>query len=244
MSAFIAMPAIDVRAGAVVRLRQGDYARETRYAPDPFDLAMAYADQGARWLHLVDLDAAREGGNALQGLLARIAADGRLSVQVGGGVRSDDDVRRRLESGAARVVIGSLAVERPADVAAWMAREGAERIVPAFDVRHDGRDWRAATRGWTQDSPATLNALFEAYRDAGLRHVLCTDIARDGMLAGPNFALYESLRALAPNVALQASGGIRDRTDLERLAGIGCAGAVLGRSLLEGTLSLADALSC
>lgn len=244
MTDFLPIPAIDVRAGRVVRLRQGDYARETRYDEDPHDLAITYARSGATWLHLVDLDAARAGGFSLGPLLERIAGHGALQVQTGGGVRSEGDVQALLDRGASRVVIGSLAVERRQEVGAWIERFGAERIVLAFDVRHDGQAWRPATRGWTRDGDATLAELLDAYRPRGLRHVLCTDITRDGMLAGPNLALYEEVRAMAPGVALQASGGVRDRTDLALLRRTGCAGAVLGRSILEGTLTLPEALAC
>lgn len=244
MTDFLPIPAIDVRDGRVVRLRQGDYSRETRYAQDPCELALAYAESGAAWLHLVDLDAARIGGFTLGRLLARITAHGGVRVQTGGGVRHAGDVQDLLDRGASRVVVGSLAVEQPRAVGAWLERFGAERIVLAFDVRHDGCDWRPASRGWTRDGEATLAELLAAYRPHGLRHVLCTDIARDGMMAGPNFALYEDVRAMAPEVALQASGGIRGREDLAQLRRIGCAGAVLGRSLLEGALTLPEAQAC
>ena len=134
---FTVYPAIDVRDGRVVRLAQGDYARETRYPADPLAQAMAYADAGARFLHLVDLDAAREGGYTLLPLLRAIAADGRLQVQTGGGVRFDDDVQRILDAGAARVVVGSLAVKEPLRVTGWLQRFGIERIVVALDARRD-----------------------------------------------------------------------------------------------------------
>lgn len=242
---FTCYPAIDVRDGAVVRLRQGDYARETRYDDDPFARAMAFADTGATWLHLVDLDAARSGGYTLQPLLRRIAADGRMRVQTGGGVRSVEDVVDLRAAGAARVVVGSLAVEHPTLVAQWLERFGPETIVLALDVRRDatGR-WMPATRGWTNAGSTDALALLAWYRDRGLRHLLCTDIARDGMLSGPDEALYAALRACAPEVALQMSGGVRDVADVRAARGIGCDGAILGRALLEGRLSLAEALAC
>ena len=140
-------PAIDVREGRVVRLAQGDYARETRYPADPLAQAMAYADAGVDALHLVDLDAAREGGYTLLPLLRAIAEDGRLQVQTGGGVRGDDDVLRILDAGAARVVVGSLAVKETARVAGWLQQFGAERIVVALDTRCDDDGvWRLCCR--------------------------------------------------------------------------------------------------
>ncbi len=236
-------PAIDVRDGRVVRLAQGDYARETRYDADPFALAMDYADAGAKALHLVDLDAAREGGYTLQSLLQRIAADGRLQVQTGGGVRREDDVQRILDAGASRVVVGSLAVREPERVAGWLDRFGAERIVIALDTRCDDDGvWRLPVHGWTQGSGVELDALLAHYADAGARHLLCTDIARDGMLGGPNFELYRRIAAQWPRLALQASGGVREAADVEAAREAGCAGIVLGRALLEGRFTFIDAM--
>ncbi|MBJ7573769.1 HisA/HisF-related TIM barrel protein [Luteimonas sp. MC1828] len=241
---FTVYPAIDIRDGRVVRLAQGDYSRESRYTDAPLDLAMRHAQAGARWLHLVDLDAARAGGYTLAPLLSGIKARTGLSVQTGGGVRGEADVAAMLEAGADRVVIGSLAVAEREMVAAWVARYGAERIVVALDARQaaDGQ-WRPATHGWTEDAAETLDALVAFHADAGLQHLLCTDIGRDGMLAGPNLALYARLLARAPMLRLQASGGARDAADVAAARGIGCDGIVLGKALLEGRLALADALA-
>jgi phosphoribosylformimino-5-aminoimidazole carboxamide ribotide isomerase len=242
---FIVYPAIDIRHGRVVRLRQGDYAQETRYAKDPFALAMRYADAGARWLHLVDLDAAREGGYTLRPLLERIAGDGRLQVQTGGGVRNEDDVRALREAGATRVVIGSLAIAQPLRVAGWLQTFGSEALTLGFDVRRDEAGaWRPATHGWTQTAEFTLDAVLGEYTDAGLRHVLCTDIARDGTLAGPGFQLYDWLRDTAPDLRVQASGGVGAIDDVRRARECGCAGVVLGKALLEGRFTLEEALAC
>jgi len=236
---FIAYPAIDVRQGRVVRLRQGDYAQETRYAPDPLALAERYAADGADWLHLVDLDAAREGGYTLLPLLRKITARTRLQVQTGGGVRGSDDVQCLLDAGASRVVVGSIAVREPSRVAGWLGRLGASAIAVALDTRR-GEDklWRLPAAGWTAPTDQTLSALATRFRDAGLEHALCTDIDRDGMLAGPNLALYRELVAAFPDVRWQASGGIRDIGDVDAVRGLGCAGVVLGRALLEGRLAL------
>jgi phosphoribosylformimino-5-aminoimidazole carboxamide ribotide isomerase len=236
-------PAIDVRDGRVVRLRQGDYARETRYPDAPFDQAARYAAQGARWLHLVDLDGAREGRYTLLPLLPRLVAAG-LRVQTGGGLRDADDVQRLLDAGAARVVVGSVAIRDPDRVASWIARFGAEALVVALDARRDdGGHWRLPVAGWTASTDASLADLARHFEAAGLRHLLSTDIARDGMLSGPGLDLYRDLREACPGLLLQASGGIRDAADLAAVEEIGCAGAVLGRSLLEGGLDL-GALRC
>ena len=243
MSDFTVYPAIDVREGRVVRLAQGDYARETRYAGEPLAVAQSYAAQGAQWLHLVDLDAAREGGYTLAPLLRDIGQSTGLKVQTGGGVRSREDVAAILQAGASRVVIGSLAVREPQRVLEWITEFGAERITVALDARQDGAGtWRLPVHGWTETAAETLDELAVRYVEGGLVHLLSTDIARDGMLSGPNLELYAHLRALAPGVAVQASGGVRDATDVRRARQAGCGGAVLGRALLEGRLALADAL--
>ena len=242
MSAFTVYPAIDVRAGRVVRLRQGDYAQETRYAADPLDFAQRYAQSGAAWLHLVDLDAARAGGYTLAALLAQIKRSTRLSVQTGGGVRSESDIRALLDAGADRVVIGSVAVRDPQTVMAWLDRFGSERITVALDARRIGGRWQLPTEGWTRQSGIFLDDLLDRYAVAGLGHVLCTDIERDGMLNGPNIALYREIASRVPNVRLQASGGMRDIGDIAAARGAGCAGAVLGKALLEGRFELQQAL--
>jgi phosphoribosylformimino-5-aminoimidazole carboxamide ribotide isomerase len=242
---FTVYPAIDVREGRVVRLHQGDYARETRYPADPFELAQRYAETGAGWLHLVDLDAARAGGYTLLPLLRRIAGETALQVQTGGGVRGEEDVLAMLEAGASRVVVGSLAVREPERVAGWLARFGPERITLALDTRQDaGGAWRLPVHGWTESSGRSLGDMLASYFTSGLRHVLCTDIERDGMLSGPNFELYRYLRRVSPWLQVQASGGARHAADVHAARITGCAGIVLGKALLEGHLALEEALAC
>lgn len=241
---FTVYPALDIRGGRVVRLAQGDYARETEYGDDPLPRAAAFAAAGARWMHLVDLDAARAGGYTLAPLLGAIARQTGLQVQTGGGVRGRDDVARILDAGAARVVVGSLSVREPDTVIAWLSEFGGGRITVALDTRQDEAGvWQLPVHGWTENAGSTLDQLLPRYVQAGLRHLLCTDIARDGMLSGPNLELYAHLARLAPGVAVQASGGVRDAADVEGARQAGCAGAVLGRALLEGRLQLADALA-
>jgi phosphoribosylformimino-5-aminoimidazole carboxamide ribotide isomerase len=238
------IPAIDLRAGSVVRLAQGDYARETRYAADALELARTYAGAGAAWLHVVDLDGARSGELENLRVIGAIAATG-LRLQAGGGVRKQADIERLFAAGVARVVVGSVAVHAPATVEDWLTRFGSERICIALDTRADstGR-WTLPVRGWTESSPVSLDELAPRYAQAGARHLLCTDIARDGMLSGPNLALYAHLRALVPGLAVHASGGVRDVADLLALRAAGAAAAILGRSLLEGHLTIEDALRC
>jgi phosphoribosylformimino-5-aminoimidazole carboxamide ribotide isomerase len=242
MKGFTLFPAIDVREGRVVRLRQGDYAQETRYSDDPLVVAQRYAQAGARWLHLVDLDAARQGGYTLTPLLAEIIKSTLLCVQSGGGVRSEADVASILEAGADRVVIGSVAVRDPARVIGWLQRFGADKITVALDAREVDGQWLLPTAGWTENSGVVLDDLLTRYAEAGLRHVLCTDIDRDGMLAGPNLSLYRRVGKLAPSLKLQASGGVRDIADIIGARDAGCSGAVLGKALLEGRFDLAEAM--
>ncbi|MCL7713632.1 1-(5-phosphoribosyl)-5-[(5-phosphoribosylamino)methylideneamino]imidazole-4-carboxamide isomerase [Stenotrophomonas mori] len=242
---FIVYPALDIRDGQVVRLLQGDYAQQTVYGDDPLPRARAFAEAGADWMHLVDLDAAKAGGYTLAPLLARIASDTPLKVQTGGGVRSRDDVARLLDAGAGRVVVGSLAVRAPEQVLAWLEEFGADRLTIALDTRQ-GEDgvWRLPVHGWTETADATLDELAARYARAGMKHLLCTDIARDGMLSGPNIDLYAHLVATLPGVAVQASGGVRGVADVAAAKAAGCAGAVLGKALLEGRLRLEEALAC
>jgi phosphoribosylformimino-5-aminoimidazole carboxamide ribotide isomerase len=230
------IPAIDLRDGRCVRLLQGDFAQETRYDVDPVALAAAYAELGARWLHVVDLDGAKRGTPANLALIERMRAAAGVDVQVGGGIRTRASLEQALAV-AGRVVIGSLAVSDPELVAAWLAEFGPERVTLALDARLDDKGVPlVATHGWTRESTLTLAAAIDRYSAAGLRHVLCTDIDRDGALTGPNTQLYRDSVARWPNIAFQASGGVRDAADLAALAAAGVAATVSGKALLEGRL--------
>jgi len=242
---FTIYPAIDIREGRVVRLAQGDYSAETRYGDNPLDQIETYASAGAQWLHLVDLDAARAGGYTLAPLLKQIRANTRLNIQTGGGVRSREDVANILEAGAERVVIGSLAVRQPEMVENWLTEFGPEHLTIALDTRQsENGEWQLPVHGWTETAEATLDTLAVRYAKAGMQHLLCTDIARDGMLSGPNLELYSHLTALIPNVSVQASGGVRDLGDIPAARAANCAGIILGRALLEGRFTLQEALAC
>ncbi|HMM66191.1 MAG TPA: 1-(5-phosphoribosyl)-5-[(5-phosphoribosylamino)methylideneamino] imidazole-4-carboxamide isomerase [Dokdonella sp.] len=236
------IPALDLRDGRVVRLRQGDYARETGYAIDAVEQARRYRDDGACSLHVVDLDGARDGRlDNLQTIEALAALD--LRIQAGGGVRGEADLRRLFDAGVARVVVGSLAVREPERVIGWLDEFGADRIVVALDTRHREGRWTLPVSGWTEAAGMFLDDLAPRYEGAGARSLLCTDIDRDGMLAGPNLDLYAHLSRIAPALGVQASGGVRDLDDVRALQGRATA-VILGRSLLEGRLDLAEALAC
>jgi len=228
------IPAIDLRHGRCVRLLKGDFAAETRYEYEPHELLQRYRDIGASWLHVVDLDGARDGTLANRSIVVSLASQSAVKIQVGGGVRSaaviDDLLRQRVS----RVVVGSRAVERPQEVIGWLTQFGAARICLAFDVRHDaGGVPRVRTRGWTQGGELSLWQALEPYLAHGLTHVLCTDIDRDGALSGPSIGLYRECRARYPHIAWQASGGVRDAADLAALDQLGLAAAVSGKALLE-----------
>lgn len=229
------IPAIDIRDGRCVRLLQGDFDKETRYDADPVELAAHYRSLGAEWLHVVDLDGAAKGAPANLSLVRAMRADG-LRVQLGGGIRDAASLEQALEI-ADRVVIGSLTVTSPEHVTGWLETFGAERFALGFDVKIDAEGTPfIATHGWTQTSTLTLSEAIERFLPYGLVHMLCTDVARDGALAGPNVELYAECVKRWPSLAVQASGGIRDAADLEALAATGVAGAISGKALLEGRL--------
>jgi len=240
---FDVIPAIDLRGGQVVRLKQGDYAQQTTYAADPRELAGRYADAGARWLHLVDLDGARSGRLDNLAVIAAIATDG-MAIQAGGGVREEADLQRLFDAGVQRVVVGSVAVRDPARVAAWLAKYGAERLTLALDTRHAEGRWVLPSAGWTEVEARTLDELAPWYAARGARHLLCTDIDRDGMLAGFNLDLYRHLATSVPQLALQASGGVRSLDDIRAARDAGANAVILGRALLEGSFTVAEALAC
>ena len=239
------IPAIDLLDGAVVRLERGDFAKVTRYGTDAVSLARVWAREGARRLHVVDLAASRDGMAREEGTVARLVAQVPLEVQVAGGIRSFEDARRWLEAGAAAVVVGSLAASEPLTIGRMVAAFGPGRVVAAVDARvaADGST-RVATAGWTQDSGKSVEEVMRSLAEAGCRRALCTDIGRDGTLSGPNTGLCARLARMFPEFEIQASGGVRSAQDLALLRRQGVGAAVVGRALLEGRVSVAEALSC
>jgi phosphoribosylformimino-5-aminoimidazole carboxamide ribotide isomerase len=236
------IPAIDILAGRCVRLYQGDFARVTDYAVDPLELAASYRAAGAQRLHLVDLDGARTGTPANLEVIRRIVAAGGMAVQAGGGVRSLARALALLGAGAARVVVGSVAIDRPPEVLDWLAEAGPEKFVLAFDVRIDAADGtpRAVTHGWQAASGRSLWSLLDTFLAAGARDFLCTDVGRDGTLAGPNVALYAEVVRRYPAARVIASGGLGGAADLAPLAATGVAAVVTGKALLDGRLTLEE----
>jgi len=234
------IPAIDLIGGRCVRLEQGDFARATHYAPTPQALLRRYESLGAAWVHVVDLDGARAGERANHAVIAALATVATARLQVGGGVRSAAALEVLFACGVARVVLGSVALEAPAEVLGWLGHYGAERLCLAFDLRCDrAGQTRVHTHGWSRSAPLSLWEALAPYRGRA-RHVLCTDIGRDGTLAGPNLALYQEALRRYPQFAWQASGGVRDAADLAALAASGVAAAVSGKALLEEHLTATE----
>jgi len=230
----ILIPSIDLRAGRCVRLLKGNFDAETRYDLEPHELMLRYRALGANWLHVVDLDGAKDGQLANRSVIVRLASQRALNIQVGGGVRSQAVVDDLLRNGIARGIDGSAAVAAPAEVQGWLKRYGAEKIGLAFDIRHDAQGVpRVLTRGWTQESKLTLWEAIESYLPHGLTHVLCTDVELDGALQGPAVALYAEAVKRYPQISWQASGGVRSAADLAALAAVGAAYAISGKALLE-----------
>jgi phosphoribosylformimino-5-aminoimidazole carboxamide ribotide isomerase len=238
---FDILPAIDLREGRVVRLRQGDFGQETAYSDDPVAVAVEFAAGGAEWLHVVDLDGARTGVPAHVATTQAIAAavGEAVRVEVAGGLRTDANVRRALAAGAARVVLGTAALRDPAFAAAAVRNYGTDRVAVAIDVR----DGRASGEGWDANAPSTdaLDAI-RRLADEGVSTFEVTAIDRDGLLLGPDLDLLTHAVELERGRII-ASAGIASIEDVAAVRTLGCAGAIVGRALYEGQLSLRDALS-
>lgn len=227
--------AIDIIDGQCVRLTQGDFGRKTLYRADPVDLAREMEDNGIRYLHLVDLDGARTGRITNQRVLEGIASATGLEIDFSGGIRTEEDILLAFSSGAAQVTIGSIAVHRPDLLRQWLGQYGPDKIILGADFR----DRKVATGGWTETSDKDIAAFLLDYRAAGIRYALCTDISKDGMLAGVSADIYRELAAVE-GLSVIASGGIATANDLMMLRDAGCEGAVTGKALLEGRITFKE----
>lgn len=237
------IPAIDLQDGRCVRLARGDFTTATIYAADPLAQAKQFAESGAAWLHVVDLDGARDGMCRQFDLIAKIARATSLRLQVGGGIRDASAIAALIDCGAERIVVGSLAATNPPLVRAWLARFTPRRIALAFDVRPDElRKAQVLVRGWQEPSGKSLEDALTAYEDGGLQTILCTDVGRDGMLMGPNLELYREVCERRPHLEVQASGGVSTLDDLFQLANTGVHAAIVGKALYEGRIELGSAL--
>jgi phosphoribosylformimino-5-aminoimidazole carboxamide ribotide isomerase len=235
------IPAIDLKAGRCVRLLRGDFNAETQYPLEPRALLAKFRGMGADWLHVVDLDGAKDGSLDNRAIIMELAAQREVKLQIGGGLRNTTAIAQMLDAGAARAVIGSAALSQPEQVRAWLKHFGAERLTLAFDVRVDSEGVpRVTTHGWQRQSQLTLWSALDRYADSELKHVLCTDADRDGALGGPNLDLYARAVERHPNIEWQASGGVRDARDLAALMQTGVAAAISGKALLEERISIGE----
>lgn len=235
------IPAIDLKDGKCVRLFKGDFEKTTEYSSDPAEIGRRFSALDVEDLHIVDLDGARTGNQRNQAIVAEIAAQSGLSVQLGGGIRNRDDVARWLDAGVTRCVVGSVAISDPATVKKWLLEFGADAIVLALDIKlSEFGVPMLTTQGWTADSSIALWDRIDTYRKVDAQHVLCTDVARDGAMAGPNFDLYSEMMQRYPDLQLQASGGVRNIDDLQKLRSLGIPAAITGRALLDGEISATE----
>lgn len=236
---FTIYPAIDMRGGKCVRLLQGDYEKETVYGDSPFDMAQKFADEGASWIHMVDLDGAKDGKRVNDRFVIEAASKLKATVQIGGGIRTEEDILHYLENGVDRVIIGSIAISNP-EFANEMVRKYGSQIAIGIDAK----DGYVATHGWLNTSEMKAVDLGKRFAEAGAETFIFTDIATDGMLSGPNLAAVEEM-ALATKKEVIASGGVSqlaDLTALKQYEGSGVKGAIVGKALYEGRFSVAEAL--
>lgn len=227
------IPAIDIINAKCVRLTQGDYAQQKTYNENPLEVAKMYEDAGIQYLHLVDLDGAKQGRIINYKVLESIASQTKLTVDFGGGLKTDTDIETAFSSGAAQVTAGSIAVKQPETVYNWLEKYGADKIILGADCRNR----LVATNGWQQESNLEVVQFIIKYEKHGISSVICTDIGKDGMLQGPSFELYGEILEQA-NVGLIASGGVTTMDDLYRLKEMGCAGAIIGKAIYEGNITL------
>jgi phosphoribosylformimino-5-aminoimidazole carboxamide ribotide isomerase len=241
----IIYPAIDLRGGRVVRLTEGKFDQEKTYGDDPVAVARRFKAAGATWLHVVDLDGAKDPAQRQTALVEKLVNESGLRVQTGGGIRDEAQVAALLKAGVRRVIVGSLAVRSPDLVRSWFRKFGPESIILSPDVRLDDAGVpRIAAAGWQETTGVALDDFLAGYLSAGLVHILCTDISRDGKLTGPNTAFYSRLLPKFPLIQIQASGGVSSLDDLRELRQTGVAGAIVGRALYEQKFTLQEALAC
>lgn len=228
------IPAIDIIDGQCVRLTKGDYSRKTVYAQDPAEIAKGFERMGFRRLHVVDLDGAKSRHIVNDGVLRRITAETNLKVDFGGGIKTDEDIRKAFDAGAEMVTVGSVAVTFPDLCGEWIARYGAGKIILGADVRNG----KISINGWKDDSEEELIPFLRKYVDMGVKNVLCTEISRDGTLEGPAVELYRSVMKEFPDMHLIASGGVSSNKDIADLEEGGIPAVVFGKAMYEGKIDV------
>ena len=234
------IPAIDIINGQCVRLTKGDYQQKTVYSDSPAEVAKGFEQIGFQRLHVVDLDGAKSKHIVNDAVLRSITETTGLTVDFGGGIKTDDDIRKAFDAGAAMVTVGSIAVQQPELCFEWLEKYGPERIILGADVRHG----KISINGWKEDSDEDLLPFLRKYIDAGIRNVLCTEISKDGTLAGPAIELYKSIMQEYPELHLIASGGVSSIDDIKALDAAGIPAVVFGKAIYEGRIDLKELITC
>lgn len=228
------IPAIDIINGKCVRLSKGDYSTEKIYNEHPLEVAKMFENHGIKHLHLVDLDGAKASHIVNHKVLETIATKTNLSIDFGGGLKSDEDLRIAFESGANQITGGSIAVKNPSTFKNWLETYGSQKIILGADANNE----KVAVGGWLEESKEELVPFIQKYVENGVRYVICTDISKDGMLEGPSFKLYQKILVQTPQIKLVASGGISTFDELPKLAEMGCEGTIIGKAIYEHKISM------
>ncbi|MCW2120026.1 1-(5-phosphoribosyl)-5-[(5-phosphoribosylamino)methylideneamino]imidazole-4-carboxamide isomerase [Flavobacterium sp. 7A] len=234
------IPAIDIIDGKCVRLSKGDYNTKIIYNENPLEVAKEFEAHGIEYLHLVDLDGAKSSRIINHKILEQIATQTKLKIDFGGGLKSDEDLKIAFESGANQITGGSIAVKNREVFEKWIAKFGADKIILGADANNE----KVAVSGWLEESDQELVPFIQGYQSKGIQYVICTDIAKDGMLEGPSFDLYEkilkscNIKSSGVEIKLIASGGISTFDELPKLAELGCEGTIIGKAIYEGRISL------
>lgn len=230
------IPAIDIMDGKCVRLSQGDYLQKKVYHENPAEMARTFEDAGITYLHVVDLDGAKNRSITNWKSIQEICSQTKLQIDFGGGITTKSDIRQLFEAGVSQINIGSIAVKEPEKVSVWLEEFGSDKIILSADVRNE----EIAVHGWTKTSTLTLQEYLSNYQRIGIQFITCTDIATDGMLSGPNTLLYQKIINEFPSLKLIASGGVRSITDIQELNAIGVEGVIVGKAIYEGKIQLED----
>lgn len=228
------IPAIDLYEGKCVRLTQGNYQQKSIYCENPLEMAKIFEDNGLEYLHLVDLEGAKAQKVVHYQVLEKICTQTRLKVDFSGGIKSEEDLKKVLESGAKQACIGSLAAKNPKTFIEWIQKYGENQIVLSADVKHE----KIVIQGWLEKTEWIIYDFIEKFIPNHLKYVICTDVAKDGTLTGPSYELYHQLIKLFPQIGLVASGGIHHEKDLIALKKLGCEGVIIGKAIYEGKISI------
>ena len=230
------IPAIDIINGKCVRLSKGDYATQKIYNENPLEVAKMFESHGVNYLHLVDLDGAKASHIVNYKVLEKIASKTNLNIDFGGGLKSDEDLQIAFECGAQQITGGSIAVKNPSTFKNWLQTYGADKIILGADAKNE----KIAVGGWLEASKKELIPFIQDYEKGGVSYVICTDIAKDGMLQGPSFDLYQKILKSTSNIKLIASGGISTFDELPRLAEMGCEGTIIGKAIYEHRITMKE----